>query len=564
MNQVIVDYDYEMTLRDGTILRSDIYRPAREGKFPVILERMPYGKTTYLAGFQTFNPWIAARRGFVVIVQDVRGRYASDGDFQPFTQEGKDGLESIEWASRLPFSDGRVSLAGGSYCGAVQWLAASEKTSALKALLPGRTGWQLREGWTYVGGAFQLGFVLTWVLGMLLPETIKRLKSEKRTSELLQLLSQYESLLERTPVNDIPEFVDEYAPYYRKWVEASADDPIWKVWDNSRVWPLSIPVLHIGGLYDLFLSGTLKNFLHNGSGQSLLLGPWSHGNHSGFFTEASPGSSGSSDAIGLTERQLDWLEMNLGLVKQEFCQVFMTGKNIWLKGPTNLLEETEEVSLFLTSSRGANSLNGDGELLKSSFECNGKDVYLYNPKQPVPTNGGATLLMGEGISLHSGPKDQREIELRNDVLVYTGNVIEQPMDVLGNVKAVLFVSTSAVDTDWTVKLCDVWPDGRSIHIADSILRMRFRESLSKEILAKPGEIYEITVEVGLVSHSFLPGHRIRLEISSSNFPRFSRNMNCSDRPEFVSIEKSEVAVQQIYHSTTRPSRLVLPMYCPQE
>ncbi|MCL2395065.1 MAG: CocE/NonD family hydrolase, partial [Acidimicrobiaceae bacterium] len=329
---------------------------------------------------------------------------------------------------------------------------------------------------------------------------------------------------------------------------------------------------NMGGWYDLFLKGTIANYLgmkaHGGSALArrprLVIGPWSHGPSGGWFPERSYGLLSGTDTADLTGLQLRWFDWLLrgqdnGVENEKPVRIFVMGADVWRDEADWPLPDTDYVDYFLHSGGRANSSAGDGSLSVEPPGDEAEDVYLYDPRDPVPTVGGGTFLPGLGLGVNSGPRNQAQVETRHDVLCYTTPPLDAPLEVTGPVSAVLQISSSAPDTDFTAKLVDVHPDGRAENIADGILRARYRESLSAPRLLEVGQIYEVTVDLVATSNVFGPGHRIRLDVSSSNFPRFDRNTNTGGEIAQEGEDALVQAINRVHHTSVHPSRLILPV-----
>ncbi|MDQ2787569.1 MAG: CocE/NonD family hydrolase [Chloroflexota bacterium] len=568
-----VDRNVPMPMRDGTLLFADVYRPAGPGPYPTLLQRTPYDK-------QNVSSYIgfvlrAASSGYAVVVQDVRGRFTSEGAFLAFVNERQDGYDTLEWLGAQPWCNGNIGMFGGSYVGLTQWQAAISGHPALKAIAPAITAADYHDGWAYQGGAFELGFNLSWTMSALAINTVLRTRKDDPAAEAV-----FQALLDGA--DNLPEeftrlplaghaILSEFAPYYDDWVNHPTDDDFWTNLDvSTRHDALNVAALNIGGWYDIFQKGTIDNFTGMRATaptavrerQRLLIGPWNHGgmtrgNPIGAYDFGMRSTGGVIDADGAQLRWFDrWLRgIENGVEREAPVRLFVMGGNQWRDEQEWPLARTDWQEWFLHSGGRANSLHGDGALNRESPAAEPPDAYVYNPRNPVPTLGGS--LCCNAVFTMGGAYDQRSIEAREDVLVYTTPPLDQPVEVTGPVKLILCASSSAPDTDWTAKLVDVSPCGDARNLTDGILRARYRTSMRAGTPITPGDVIEYVVELWSTSNTFLVGHCIRLEVSSSNFPRFDRNPNTGELPgrsaEMVS------ALQTVFHSSDHPSRLVLPV-----
>jgi len=565
--QIVIEKGVAMKTRDGVTLRADIYRPSADGSYPVLLTRTPYDKTTMAPIGQK-----GAARGFIVVIQDVRGRYTSEGDWYPFKYEINDGYDTVEWAAALPHSNGKVGMFSGSYVGATQMLAAIAHPPHLAGICPIVTASNYHENWTYQGGVFEQWFNESWTSG-LAQDTLNR-KVKENTNALVggQVLP-----LNKYPVfnmgaaQDGADLTRAVAPYFGDWLAHPQYDDYWKQWSiEENFQNIQVPALTIAAWYDIFQGGSLRNYMglkaHAGNeaarnGQHLIV---AIGGHSGWGRTVGQVDFGPDAPFDENEVILEWYEY-LFLGKQnEFAngkpvKIFVMGKNEWRFEDEWPLKRAKESSLFLHSWGGkANSVAGDGMLSagKQLPDNDPPDTYIYDPANPVPTVGGP--LCCDPQHLPGGPRDQRDVEKRSDVLVYSTGPLEQDVEVTGPVTLDLYASTSAADTDFTGRLVDVAPDGTAINLTEGILRARFRESTTgaaKPIT--PGQIYEYKIDLWSTSNVFLKGHRIRLEVSSSNFPRFDRNLNT--RKDAATSTEMVKATNTIYHDAQHPSALILPV-----
>jgi putative CocE/NonD family hydrolase len=560
-------------MRDGVELATDVHRPDDGERHPVLLERTPYDRGYVpIAGLDTLS---LIEAGYVIVTQDCRGRFGSEGVFTPFVDEAADGVDAIAWCAAQPWSNGRVGMIGGSYVGATQWLPAGQRPPALGAIAPYVTASDYHEGWVYQGGAFQLGFSLRWSLESLaLPKLVSReAAGEPVTADIAELrraLRDIRALYRTRPLRGIP--LMRHAPWYDEWLAHPARDAFWqRLAPQEHYGTTAVPALNIAGWYDIFADGTYRNFQGmraDGAteaarqGQRLIVGPWSHSVDNGIFAERHYGSLaglGAEDPTTTHRRFFDrWLRDIKG-DEESPVRLFVMGTDAWREEPTWPPADAEVRAWYLRGDGRANTARGDGRLASDPPRTEDPDVFLYDPRDPVPTMGGATLNQSGTLGWNSGPWDQRPLEGRADVLVYTSAPLEQPLTVIGTVEAVLHVSSSAVDTDFTAKLVDVHPSGRAEILADGILRMRYRHSLAEPEPLEPGHVEEIRILVGGTANVFRAGHRIRLDVSSSNFPRFDANTNTGGTIAEEGPSAPIPAVNRVFHDAAHPSRLLLPV-----
>ncbi|MGA7853345.1 MAG: CocE/NonD family hydrolase [Candidatus Acidiferrales bacterium] len=557
--QVTVERNVPAKMRDGTILRADVYRPKAEGKFPVLLTRTPYDKQ-----WQLEFALKAVPRGYVVIAQDTRGRFESEGEWYPFKHESQDGYDTVEWAAALPYSNGKVGMFGGSYVGATQYLAAIAHPPHLAGICPDVTASNYHDGWTYQGGAFEQWFNESWTSG-LAENTL-----ERRVDTARDPLSGTKVLpLTEFPVLGTPS-VAGLAPYFLDWLAHPNFDAYWKQWSiQDHYAEIQVPVFSLGAWYDIFLGGTLHDYIHlkteAGSdaarhGQRLLV---YIGGHAGEPKQKKIGGVdfGAAAPFDLDEAMLRWYDWLLkgeanGVAQEKPVRIFVMGRNEWRDEDDWPLARAKGTRYFLHSAGTANGVAGDGTLSVAAPTAEKPDQYVYDPSDAVPTIGGP-LCCGPPLPTGVGPEDQRPAEARSDVLVYSTSAFTKDTEVTGPISLDLYVSTSAVDTDFTGKLVDVWPNGFAQNLTEGILRMRYRDSQEKPELANPGETYHITMDLWATSNVFLAGHKLRLEVSSSNFPRFDRNLNtCEEQARATRMVK---ATNVIYHDKAHPSAVIVPL-----
>jgi uncharacterized protein len=548
-------------MRDGVKLYGDLYRPAREGKFPVLIVRTPYG--VQREGVQSALIKFA-QQGYAVYNQDVRGRYESEGKWDPFRSEGPDGYDTIEWAAKQSWSNGKVGLEGGSYLGHVQWRAATQSPPSLITAIPQVASTNIYKNWLSQGGAFRLSFNYGWGV-VRMPNRIM-LPQSWHTDASSPPELKYEKILRHLPLKDIDLQSAGYAvQHFRDWLTHQSFDKYWQsISDEEAFEKVKVPIHTTGGWFDIFLNGTINGFTGmrrtGGSEKArreskMIIGAWGHG-PSQKFGDVDFGPTANRN---LFDRQLRWYNHYLkgednGIDREPPVEIFYMGVNKWQHAQDWPLPNTKFTPYYLGSSGKANSAGGDGVIAAAKPSVAGMDQYSYDPNNPVPTLGGNNCC---GTPTLAGPKDQRPVESRNDVLVYTSEALREPVAIAGPVKMKLFAATDGRDTDWMVKLVDVYPNGFAMNIAEGILRARFRNGLEKMELLQPNQAYEFDIDMAGTANVFQAGHRIRVDITSSNFPQFDRNPNTGEN--LGASNRVRTAAQTVHHGGSRASHIVLPV-----
>lgn len=562
---VKIERNIEVKMRDGVILRGDIFHPDAEGKFPVLLERTPYRRAVW--GYDVDFAQRAASRGYVVFLQDVRGRYTSDGDWYPFIHESEDGYDTIEWIAAQPYSNGKVGMFGGSYVGATQMLAATAHPPHLAGICPVVTASNYHDGWTYQGGAFEQWFNESWTSGLAQDTVLHQIERMPSSLEAVNVLplTKY-PIFNTNPASVVNAATSVVAPYFLDWLAHTNYDAYWRRLSIEEHYPdIRVPALHVGAWYDIFLGGTLRNYVglkknaateEARQGQRLLV---VIGGHAGGGRKIGEVDFGP-EAIRNEEDDvtLSWYDYLFKGVQNSFAtgkpvKIFVMGTNQWREEDDWPLSRAKAIKYFLHSDGSANSAKGAGWLSTTAPTKEPGDRYTYDPANPAPTVGGP--LCCDSDHLAPGPRDQRTIEQRGDVLVYSTPPLEHDVEVTGPVRLDFFASSSTVDTDFTAKLVDVDPDGTAINLTEGILRARYRDSQEKASALTPGQVYSLSIDLWATSNVFRTGHRIRLDVSSSNFPRFDRNLNTGEPAG--SSDKLASATNQILHDKDHPSALVL-------
>jgi putative CocE/NonD family hydrolase len=532
----------KVAMRDGVRLCTTVFRPAAEGKSPAALLRTPYGKPAEINdGLRAF-----LGRGLAVVVQDVRGRHDSEGVFRQYLQEPADGEDTLSWIARQPWSDGNVGMFGGSYVGIQQYRIALTGHPALKALAVSVAGWdEYFDRFYSRGGAFKPGHRLQWIA-----ENYRKPDHP---------MPDFESLVRRLPLRSADRFATGVTlDFFQAALDHPAYDDYWsKLSTRLQAERIRIPVHIATGWYDNFAESDLETFAAlraRGVPARIVVGPWGH-NLSAAMPEADFGPQASLPVRSL---EAEWLTAQLrraGGTPRPGLHYFLMGANEWLDADTWPLEALKPTPYYLASRTSARTSSGDGALTPAPPRRAGSDRFMYDPASPVPTRGGAVCCNPRRFPW--GPLDQSALETRPDVLVYTSPPLKEELRVAGPVSAVLYAATDAPDTDFTAKLVDVHPDGTARILCDGILRLRYREGLDRAVAYKPGSIVQITIPAGVTANVFRAGHRIRLDVSSSNFPRFDRNPNTGGA---IAAETSfRRAIQEVHHGRRRPSHILLPV-----
>ena len=571
----VCEKDIEMPMRDGTILRADITRPNIDGPFPTLLERLPYNKD---GGSENSvgAPDFFARRGYAVVIQDVRGRFASDGDFYPFKDDGagvnRDGYDTIEWLAAQPWCDGHIGTIGGSYSGATQYRAALSRPPHLRAMFVRESSADFQREWVYRDGAFELGFSLYWahiVTKTNLDHLVKDKEDLERQKKLLKKAGEeINDWYAKLPLYPCP-FLEGLSDWHNVWLDHPQDGPYWWQFNIEKFHDqIETPTYHQGAWFDIFLAGTLKNYLGMKQrartatarrNQKLIIGPWIHGSNNINKHVVGEFDFGPAAAKDFNQMRLPWFDywlkgIDSGIRDEPPVQIFVMGRNQWRAEEDWPLPDTCYSNYYLHSkhSGSIDSLNDGSLSAEPPVASENPDSFLYDPEDPVPTLGGNTLGIPSGII------DQRPVDAL--CLTFTSAPICTELEVTGPVKAVLYGMSSAPDTDWVVRLTDVHPNGYSRILCDGILRARYRDSFEQPQLLDPGKIYRFEVDLWATSNVFLEGHRIRVIITSSSFPRFDRNLNTGGP---INKEASgQIAINTVLHDTLRPSHIVLPVIPP--
>ncbi len=565
-------------MRDGVRLATGVIRPDAPGRYPVLVSRGPYGKDSYVEN-PDHSAWFFAGHGYVVLSQDCRGRFESEGNgYNPLFQEAQDGYDTVEWAARQSWSNGRLGTTGQSYLGATQYTLATNNPVPphLQTMAPVSASADFHQSWVYhTGGAMEWGWMVPYAIfkGR---NTLDRTGNERLLSQMNEYVLPSVNFAQplkdewyrHLPLSDWINRLKETAPYFQEYLDNEADGPYWwRINLLRHVEGITLPMFHVTSWYDIFLEGALNAYRtirdRGGSelarrNQRLLIGPWAH-----LLPYTVPTSGGTGDIdfgpeaiIELHQYLLRWFDywlkdIDTGVTDEPPVRLFVMGENRWRGEQEWPLARTQYTRYYLHAAAPANTRNGGGTLSTYPPGDEPPDTYTYDPKDPAATLGGNTLIIPQGVA------DQGPVEDRQDVLVYTSEALERDLEVTGPIQVHLFASSSAVDTDFTAKLVDVRLDGYARNLQDGIIRARFRTSGSEPSLIEPGRVYEFGIDLWSTSHLFKTGHRIRVEISSSNFPRFDRNPNTG--APLGRDDRLEVARQTVYHREEYPSHIVLPV-----
>ena len=537
-------FNVTVRMRDGVRLSANVFRPEGNGRYPAILLRTPYNKGDALtASYQSF-----VNHGYAVVVEDVRGRYKSGGTFEPINQEINDGDDTLNWIASQPWSDGDVGMYGGSYLGIAQWKAAMTRNPHLKAIFPYVSGDDdYADRFYSPGGALKLGHRLLW------------LADNMRAPGFVP--PDFQKYVAALPVRrDDVAATGQTLALWKTAADHPTYDSFWKAGSvREHLKDIDVPVYSVGGWYDNYVESDLDAFAvlrKRNPEDRIMIGPWPH-----VFSATFAGASFGKDAqVSLRPEQIRWFDRwvkgDEGVATpQHPVRLFVMGVNEWRDEDAWPLARARGIKFYLDSGGHANTLDGDGQLGAKPGPGSAPDSFVYDPRNPVPTRGGAVCCDPKVFPW--GPMDQTAVEKRRDVLVYSTAPLAADTEATGKIQVVLYASSNAPDTDFTAKLVDVFPDGTARNLTDGILRTRYRESLEKPQSITPGEVYRMTIDAGVTSNVFRAGHRIRIEISSSNFPRFDRNPNTGAA---VADEKQpRTALQIVYHDHDRHSYVLLPV-----
>lgn len=547
----VLDKNVKVPMHDGIKLVADVYRPKTVDKCPVIILRTPYDKRGNIHPYKQMA-FLFASQGYVFIVQDVRGRYLSEGEYDPFQNEGLDGYTTVQWAGKEHWSNGKVALYGFSYLGSCAWLTTPYSNPYLKTIVPMFTT-QDTYSIFIENGIFHLKGALYW------------LTTYYRKGQTLNLTyGKIKKSLMKLPVNKLDEDVMGHPiKAYQDIVSHIVPDAFWaKICVNQRMSEIDIPAFIVTGWYDTYLQGAIDDFIrmvespeHSKNRQScLVIGPWSH-NPSQKFEGIDYGRKADFN-LQLTNT-LKWCDFwlkddKIALKDISKIKYFMMGKNEWRKSQEWPPKQARMENYYLSQENNEKK-RCIYKLSKTIPQEEAETRYLYDPNDPVPFRGSHHLHDPSWV----GPFEQGELLCRKDVITYISEPLEENLEIAGFVKLVIFVSSSALDTDFCAKICDMRPSGESYNLQAGFVRMRYRESLHMPTLIEPGKIYRLEISLRSIAHAFLKNHRIQLQVTSCDFPVHDRNLNTGESCELST--KIEVAEQTIYTGGQYPSHLILPI-----
>lgn len=584
---VIVERGVAIPMRDGVKLYADVWRPVTGEPLPVLVSRTPYGRAMLQAGLLGAPPADLARAGYAVVYQDSRGRFESEGDWVPIDVEVDDGYDTVEWAAAQPWSDGRVGMFGASYMGYTQWLAAIARPPHLVAIAPEVASAEYWGTWFGTGGALRLAHRVGWAVAVGAAHARRIGEPEPELDELLDVQARMRAMVagpEALAAHN-RRMADLLDPHFRSrplrdnallakiapWMNVKLDreerdDPHWLELDHRLHYPrLDLPAFHVGGWYDINVNGTIANYVgmtryaateRARRAQRLVVGPWPHWTPQ--LSTVGDVDFGPDAVLDLEPIRREWFGhwlrgMPAPMLEAAPIRIFVMGENVWRDEWEWPLARTTWTSWYLHSGGRANTSEGDGRLDRSApTAAEPADTFVYDPDDPVPTRGGRLLGTGGAVA---GAFDQREVERRADVLVFTSDPLDAPTEITGPVTVELWAATSAPDTDFTAKLCEVHGDGRVINLCDGIVRAR--AFLPTPL--QPGASYPYTIDLWETSVLVPAGHRLRLEISSSSFPQFEANPNTGNPVGTDRDADVRVARQTVFHDPVHPSRVILPV-----
>jgi putative CocE/NonD family hydrolase len=589
----VIDQKVMMPMRDGIRLATDIYRPKGNGKHPIVFSRTPYNFNTWVDGKMTTraleDAYQAVSRGYVYVVQNERGRFFSEGEWDILGTPITDGYDALDWMSKQAWSNGKVGLIGCSSTAEWQMAVASQNHPALAAMVAqgfgagvGRVGKFMEQGNWYRGGAQQMLFT-SWLYGTQHDKMAPKLPVGVEQKDLQRIQKFYDmgpempridwaQGLKHLPVQDIIKNAQGADGIYEKMIVRKPNDPAWfnggLYHDNM---PMEVPAYWFVSWYDVSSAPNIALFNHVrnaaksksvADNQYLIIAPVLHCSYKRATENTVVGERSVGDArLNYDDLTLGWFDMLLKGQQNDFkatqprVRYYTMGSNKWQQAESFPLPNTEVKNFFLSSAGKANSRNGDGALVLLPPAKDNADAFTYDPMNPVGSYGGNVCCTGNAVQ--GGSFDQSQMELRNDILVYTSDALTEGVEITGFIESTLFVSSTGPDTDVTIKLIDVYPDGKAYNLDETIQRLRYREGYDKQVFMENNKVYKVDLTPMVTSNYFAPGHKIRIEVSSSNFPRFERNMNTGGNNYDES--RGVVVENKIHHSKQYPSVIKLPI-----
>lgn len=548
-DKITIEKNVVVSMRDGTRLYANIYRPAQRDKYPVILIRLPYGKDEYYCWMPAIGKFYA-RKGYACVVQDVRGKFRSEGEFEPLLNEINDGYDTLDWVAKQPWCDGNIGMEGESYYGYTAWAGAVSNHPNLKCVAPMNTAMDFYEA-IFQNGAFVLQTAGTYPILM-----------NSRTYQNILRLDFW-----RLPLITMDDAAGIPSPSYDRLIEHPFRDEVSERYNlHTKYERFGVPVLALAGWYDVFLKTTVADWQRlkeNAMGtaleekQWLVVSPADHESTTENTHRVGPVDIGEKSSTTRWEVKQAFFDHFLKKIDNGFdetppVRIFVIGDNDWRYENEWPLERTEYTDYYFHSGGNANTLGGDGALSRNQPGDEPFDSYEYDPANPLPASFEIDLWY-----LAAELKDRTPVEREDDVLVYSSEPLEKEVEITGPVSVTLYAASSAVDTDFTAALADVFPDGYAHLIQEGIQRASYRRSDTEPLPLEPGRVYEYTIDLWATSYVIKKGHRIRVEISSSNFNRFARNLNTGKK--FGKSSEMVVATQTIYHTSEYPSHVTLPV-----
>jgi len=534
-------YHQRVEMRDGVVLATDVYLPEADGVYPTLLVRDMY--TNGSAAVRQRYAKFATNNGYAFVFQSVRGRYDSDGRWYPYFQEINDGDDTITWIAKQSWSNGKVGMFGTSYLASVQWLAALNRNPALVAIAPAMSPGNYYRDVAYPGGAFSLLSRARWGVGL----------AGSRTS--MGFPVDWINGIDHLPLDTLAQSVGFSVRHFQDWLDHPSYDAYWKPLNlEARASEMIVPALNFGGWYDVFQRSTIgsyKTMTEQAAsetarkGQRLIIGPWVHGwNRS---PQVGDLNFGDDALVDVDQLLLEWFDywMKDGAAPQGApIRIFIMGENVWREENEWPLARTEYQPFYLHEDLTLSS--------QKSSDGRGSLKYTYDPMDPVPTLGGNIM-----ESSLRGPYDQAPLDDRKDVLRFVTEPFEEPTEITGPIRAELYAASDSKDTDFMAKLIVVKPDGMAFNLVDGVIRARYREGFEEEKLIEPGEVYKYSIDMWATSYVLAPGDRLRIDVTSSNFPRLARNLNTG--APFAKTTEMKVAHQTVYMSAEYPSQVTLPV-----